>query len=131
MRALDAPGNAFCGAEFGGDVICWGWPDPPFQAVPQLSLAGQDLVPVSVSFDGNNKCGLKQDGTAVCWQGDLPDSASVLDDSFRFQSVSVFNDVSRALTLDGRPYCWGDNRFGEIGDGTTTSSSTPVAVRMP
>jgi hypothetical protein len=131
MRALDAPGNAFCGAEFGGDVICWGWPDPPFQAVPQLSLAGQDLVPVSVSFDGNNKCGLKQDGTAVCWQGDLPDSASVLDDSFRFQSVSVFNDVSRALTLDGRPYCWGDNRFGEIGDATATNSPTSVAVRMP
>ena len=36
--------------------------------------------------------------------------------------------ASCGVTTDHRAYCWGDNRLGELGDGTTTSSPKPVAV---
>lgn len=32
---------------------------------------------------------------------------------------------------DGRVYACGDNQFGELGDGTRTSTSTPVRVKLP
>ncbi len=35
---------------------------------------------------------------------------------------------SCALKSDGTAYCWGDNTYGELGDGSTTGHATPTAV---
>lgn len=48
--------------------------------------------------------------------------------SIRFSSVTAGYLHTCGLTPSDRAYCWGDNVFGVLGDGTRTSRKRPVAV---
>ena len=41
------------------------------------------------------------------------------------------NSHACGLTTGGAAYCWGYNNSGQVGDGTETNRSTPVAVLSP
>jgi alpha-tubulin suppressor-like RCC1 family protein len=45
-------------------------------------------------------------------------------------AMSSGGDFSVALTSDGKVFAWGYNFVGEVGDGTTTTRLSPVAVDM-
>ena len=52
-----------------------------------------------------------------------------LPDTQEAARVSVGADHACAVMPDGTVWCWGGNASGQLGDGTTTASATPVQVK--
>jgi alpha-tubulin suppressor-like RCC1 family protein len=83
---------------------------------------------------------LLADGTVVAWgfngSGQLGDGTTAsrrsrpvaLPDLTDVMTVDAGDWHSMALLQDGTVRIWGDNQFGELGDGTTTNRSTPTAL---
>jgi alpha-tubulin suppressor-like RCC1 family protein len=46
-------------------------------------------------------------------------------------SIRAGCDDSVALTKNGTLLAWGDNTFGQVGDGTSKTRKTPVSVKLP
>jgi alpha-tubulin suppressor-like RCC1 family protein len=57
-----------------------------------------------------------------------PSLAEAAAGALVFSQVSSDGGHSCGITADNRAYCWGENDFGELGDGTTNWTLTPVAV---
>ena len=110
-------------------------------------LAGKALVEISAGGGGGlDTCALDAAGAAFCWGANIDGGLGGGNNGNGSSSVPVAVQTSGALAgkiltqistgslgacvLDaaGAAYCWGDNDFGELGDGKAASSSVPVAV---
>ena len=134
-----------CGLDANGVAYCWG---PNNEA--QLGSSGKlSLVPTPVETDLRFKsisagylhtCGVATDDKAYCWGSN--EIASLGDRNARstsFEPVAVAGGLRFAtvaagyahtcgLTVDAEAYCWGDNEYGMLGNGTNVASSEPVRV---
>lgn len=93
-----------------------------------------------VSAGNNHTCVLSARRGAYCWGADTAGqvgSDSTGRDRLRpgpvvgglsFTSVSAGWRHTCALTPAGAAYCWGDNTFGQLGDGTLIQRLAPTAV---
>ncbi len=82
----------------------------------------------SMSANYSKACAITS-GKVYCWGGNIssPTLVGGLLAGKTATSVSVGYGHICAIA-DGKAYCWGGNSSGQLGNGTTTTSSTPVAV---
>jgi alpha-tubulin suppressor-like RCC1 family protein len=145
--ALDTAGAAYCwgrdvDGELGNGTTAVVFSSVPVRVRAGRLPAGQTLTAITAGL--YFACALDRAGAAYCWGdnsfGEFGNGASINS------SVPVPVDASGALAgktltaissgdfhtcvLDtaGLAYCWGDNFYGELGNGSTGSTAVPVAV---
>lgn len=85
---------------------------------------GLALANGGVNAWGENEYGELGDGTTT--NSDVPVAVDGLSESV--SAIAAGNGHSLALLSSGQVLAWGSNTAGQLGDGTTTNRSTPVAV---
>lgn len=103
----------------------------------------------TVAAGGTFACGVTARGVGYCWgdnsQGQLGTGTTVwsatpvaVAGGLSFMEISTgggsggYSPVSSfacGVAMGGTAYCWGNNTTGGLGDGTTVSHATPVAVK--
>lgn len=108
FRSLDAGWYFTCGITTGGIAYCWG--------LNELGQLGSPAVEETcIGFTGER---------LPCTTMPL-----VVSGDHLFASMAAGSGHVCALTPGGEAYCWGDNRFGQLGIGSREPSAAPVEVQ--
>ncbi len=144
-----AGGAHTCSATTGGGLKCWGsnthgqlGDGSTTDSADPLEVAGLSSGVKSMALGDNFTCAVISWGRLKCWGenthgqlGDGSHTGSPLPLTVNLSGRSVQQAATGAghtcvLTQAGSVLCWGDNNYGQLGDGTTAESSTPVTVTL-
>ncbi|MBK6536199.1 MAG: hypothetical protein IPF99_43700 [Deltaproteobacteria bacterium] len=133
-----------------GQVLCWGG-----NYVGQLGDGTQDSRPtptpvvgladaVEITAGSGHTCARSTSGQVLCWGGNqygqlgdgrtfprgipgrlTPTPVVGLADAVEIRAGSAHTCARRTT---GEVVCWGDNQYGQLGDGTTVQRLTPTPV---
>jgi alpha-tubulin suppressor-like RCC1 family protein len=138
-----ATGDAHSCAVVRDGVACWG--SAAYGQVGREVMDGAlapELVPgtesaVEVATGTRHSCARTKNGHVLCW-GELidPDTGTALPVAEPTEvpgltdatAIAAGAGHSCAIRQSGEVVCWGNNESGQLGDGTTHESTTPVSV---
>lgn len=146
---ISAGGDATCAVTASDQAFCWGHGldgqlgsgTQQLSTVPRPVVGGVSFTRVSVGLV--HTCGESKANRAYCWgvnaNGQVGSGTTTLRflspvpvaGGHTFAQVSAGSFHTCAKTGTGLGYCWGVNFNGTLGDGTTASSTVPVAVVGP
>jgi len=140
-----------------GRLFIWGWnyygqlgngsttdQNTPTDITSQFSLTSNETI-VSVSLGENHSSVITSEGRIFTWgynyNGELGDGTTT-DKYYPTDITSQFNlnsgetvisaylgeEYSSAVTSEARIFTWGNNVFGQLGDGTTTDKFIPTDI---
>lgn len=153
-------GGTACAVTSDGGVYCWGdgqqgqfgngtsgagtnFSDVPVAVDMSGAMAGKSVVQVGVG--GSSVCARTTDGALYCWgdntfgqlgTGDFTASLVPIATNAGPLSGLDFIEVAAgfayacAVSTGGDAFCWGNGIYGQLGNGATLTSETPVAVTM-
>ena len=149
FESVSASGSAVCALSTGGKIYCWGdsaggylgngyVPNTTVSANERSQTVARPIQSTMLYKSASSSCGITLTGETFCW-GPIPNgevttdvlapTALVTGTPTQQQVALRFTQISRvgtpammcALSIDGEIACWGDNRYGQLGDGTQRS----------
>jgi alpha-tubulin suppressor-like RCC1 family protein len=122
-----------------GTVKCWGKNDHGQlgdgtlvdRSLP-VTVAGLNVGTgaTDVDSDYQRSCGRRANGTVKCWGKGFGSTPVTIAGLSNVEIVRVGAEHACALQTGGTVRCWGENGDGQVGDGTTTDRTSPVAVTL-
>ncbi len=146
VSAISAGGGHTCALLTTGGVKCWGFNGSGQLGYPTSIVSGPvDVSGLSsgvsaISAGPRHTCALLTTGGVKCWgangNGELGNGTDagqsgpvdVSGLSSGVSAISVGGYHTCALLITGGVKCWGQNFYGQLGNGTTIKSTTPVDV---
>ena len=160
IRAIGAGYEHMCALSSSGTVKCWGYngagqlgngtktynSTPTPVQVKGVGGTGTLANVTQISAGFHHTCAFSSAGTVKCWgfndSGQLGNGTTTqsstpvqVKDVAGAGTLSNVTQISAggsyicALLADNTVACWGDNEYGQLGNGTTADSSTPVQVK--
>ena len=156
QQIFSAPsGYSACAIDAKGVLYTWGCDNYNHTVVS--ARAPQDLTPVEVAFPTGVSSwkaaavgayytlALGSDGNLYAWgynhfgelgNGDTASSSTLVKVSMpagvtAWTAIAAGDSFNLAIGSDGNVYAWGANSQGQLGNGTTNNSTTPVEVSLP
>jgi len=105
-----------------------------------VAVVGLSVTAKGIAAGSKHSCALLTDGTVQCWGGNSdgqlgngsttgsPAPVAVGGLTTTAKAISTGAAHSCALLTDGTVQCWGDNSTGQLGNGSTTDSSSAAPV---
>lgn len=145
VMALSLGGRHTCARADSDRLWCWGANNHYQLGSIHSALGLPALTPIAASgyiiaLGGDHTCFVHGAGVVSCrgrnHQGQLGRGTTTTSSSIieavaglgEVTALSAGGNTTCAQTAEGELWCWGENTYGQLGDGSTTRRTTPVLV---
>ena len=147
VSSVAASGDSTCAVTSSGGVKCWGnnsygqlGNGTLTKSASPVDVIGLTSGVASVSGQNAFYCAVTTGGAAYCWgfgaYGELGNNTATYSStpvqvsglSSGVKSISAGLSTACVTMVDGTARCWGEGRWGQLGNGALNSSSVPVVV---
>jgi alpha-tubulin suppressor-like RCC1 family protein len=147
FREVEAGNSHTCGVTTADRAYCWGYgaygqlgdgTTPLSRPIPAPVAGQRRFAHLNAGYD--HTCGITLAGRDFCWGANYLGQLGIgttdvsrltptlLGVELPLTQVSGGVGHTCGVTADNRAYCWGNNNFGQLGDGTKTQRLLPVPV---